>query len=81
VVGAPSPDVVEDHVDDEAGLRVGGEAAAVPLHDSAVTRELRKRTPTRMRRTHVLAGVDGVETLRRFIGAPRWGDEMRRPIG
>jgi len=25
--------------------------------------------------------VDEVETLRRFIGAPLWGDEMRRPIG
>jgi len=59
----------------------GGEAAAVPLHDSAVTRELRKRAPTRMRRTQVLAGVDEVETLRRFIGAPLWGDEVRRPIG
>jgi hypothetical protein len=59
----------------------GGDASAVPLHDSAPTRELRKRAPTRLRRTHVLAEVDEVETLRRFIGAPLWGDEVRCPIG
>jgi len=25
--------------------------------------------------------VDEVATLRRFIGAPLWGDEVSRPIG
>jgi hypothetical protein len=58
----------------------GGEAAAVPLHDSAAMSEVRKRAAATTGRTRALT-VDGITKLRRFIGAPTWGDEVLRPIG